>query len=438
MAKILNVFYEDKLVGILSSKNCKTFKFQYAESWLFDKDSFAISLNLPLSSSIYGIKESFAFFDNLLPEEEIRKIIASKLGINSELSFSLLEKLGKDCSGALSIVPENYNGDTKESFEQRYKPFTPEELIEYITSHRATKNDDLDDDLSDDSSITPTRRMSLAGAQEKTSVYIALDKAMYKSINGSPTTHIIKKPSTRFPNIVYNEIFCMGLAYQLGLEVAPFFATDTLPCALIVERFDRKLVEVDGVKIKKFHQEDFCQALGLESKFKYQTSKHKHASLVKCFELLDKVENPQQDKIRLLQWVVFNYLIGNADAHLKNISLLYIDIHKKPRLAPFYDLVSTKPYSISEDLALAIGDKLKPSGITAKHWLKFVEDIGMDKSEFIKVSKSLTQTLLTGIDEFSENFNRQYEIFPEKDSIVSTIKERGQVLLGELEILLQI
>ncbi len=432
MAKTLNVFYEDKLVGIISSQNSKTFKFQYAESWLSDKDSFAISLNLPLTNSIFGVAESFAFFDNLLPEEEIRKIISSKLGINSELSFSLLEKLGKDCSGALSIIPESFIDDTKESFEEKYRPFTPEELIEYITSHRATKNDDLDDDLSEDSSITPTRRMSLAGAQEKTSVYIAPDKAMYKSINGSPTTHIIKKPSTRFPNIVYNEIFCMGLAYQLGLEVAPFFATDTLPCAFVVERFDREFVRLDNVRIKKFHQEDFCQALGLESKFKYQTSKSKHASLAKCFELLDKVENPQEDKRRLLQWVVFNYLIGNADAHLKNISLLYTDIHKKPRLAPFYDLVSTKPYALPEDLALAIGDKLKPSGITAKHWLKLVDDVGIDISEFVEVSKSLAQTLLTGIDEFSENFNRQYEIFPEKDSIVNTIKERGQVLLGEL------
>ncbi len=432
MAKNLNVFYEDILVGVLTSKNNKTFKFQYSDTWCASSNSFAISLNLPLTSSLYSTEESFAFFDNLLLEEEIRKNIANKLGISSDLCFLLLAELGKDCSGALSIIPENTSENIQQAFEERYTPFPPQELIEYITSHKVCDEDNSENDFNSSSAL-PTRRMSLAGAQEKTSVYISPDSTMYKTINGSPTTHIIKKPSSRFPNIVYNEIFCMGLAYQLGLEVAPFFATNSLPHAFCVERFDRECIDTNNVTIKKFHQEDFCQALGLASKFKYQTSKYKQASLMKCFELLDKVENPDQDKIRLLQWVVFNYLIGNADAHLKNLSLLYTDIHKKPRLAPFYDLVSTKPYNLPEDLSLAIGNKLKPSGIRATHWLIFIDDIHYGKNDFVQIAKILTEKLISSIDMYSEDFNRQYLNFPEKEVIVNTIKERGQVFLSELE-----
>ncbi len=111
--------------------------------------------------------------------------------------------------------------------------------------------------------------------------------------------------------------------------------------ALFIERYDRYLIEG---KICRLHQEDFCQALGYAYHVKYETDSGPNFS--DCIKLITEVsKQPAVDKIMLIRWFIFNYMIGNADAHAKNISLLYPPQMKgRPQLAPFYDLVCTTIY----------------------------------------------------------------------------------------------
>jgi serine/threonine-protein kinase HipA len=245
-------------------------------------------------------------------------------------------------------------------------------------------------------------RLSLAGAQEKLAVGFQNDKvALIKGT--TPTTHILKPLTERIADSVHNELFCMRLARKVGIPTptVTIHFVGNAPC-YIVERYDREKAK-DGT-ITRIHQEDFCQALGILPEIKYEGEGG--PSIAKCQEILSAHSvKPAFDQLRFLDILIFNYLIGNADAHGKNFSLLYKET--KPELAPAYDLISTAVYpDLSEKMAMKIGGKYKPEDVFLRHWYHFVPDTRAAKTNLEKRLHELAKTTLEQAHTLKDEFHK--------------------------------
>jgi serine/threonine-protein kinase HipA len=367
MNDTLLVTIDGALVGRLWLDERKQFCFQYDAGWL-GSSRIPLSLSLPLRTEAYLDDISHPFFANLLPEEKIRVVIARNLGISLNNDYGLLERIGGDCAGAVSLYPEL------------------EEPHQEPGSYRRLTLDELDRVIGE----LPIRpllagekgiRLSLAGAQKK--LPVLYDGNNYHlGLGSAPSNHIIKPPIEYLDNTVENEAFCMALAHAVRLGVpGSFVHQHGEHRVFVISRYDRV---ADGAVIKRLHQEDFCQVLRILPEYKYETEGG--ATLAACFNLVRKYSTRSgKDLLSLLDWVIFNYLIGNSDAHAKNISLLLLP--EGPRLAPFYDLISTRIYShygSASGLAMKIGGECNPDAIRKEHWEKFSEEIGFKPHLVIK------------------------------------------------------
>jgi serine/threonine-protein kinase HipA len=213
-------------------------------------------------------------------------------------------------------------------------------------------------------------RLSLAGAQGKLPVVIdGISIAL--PLGNTPSTHIIKPEPERFPGLVAAEALCMTLAQAVGLAVPPVSRRSIggKPC-LVVQRYDRT-VGPDGM-VRRVHQEDFCQAMGFPPERKYQ--QEGGPLLRDCIAMLREWSTaPVLDIRDFLNGVMFNMLVGNADAHGKNYSLLYHEGDR--RLAPFYDLVCTLAWpELSKTPAMKIGQSDSINSIQPAHWQKMTKE----------------------------------------------------------------
>lgn len=359
--RMLDVFWESSLVGHLRQNENASLGFRYAPEWLAREDARALSISLPLEDRFFRHKDCRPFFSGLLPEEIIRETITRSLGISEGNDFSLLEKIGGECAGAVSLMPE---GEPPPPSQGNYREISTADLaalMEELPSRPL---------LAGEEGI----RLSLAGAQGKLAIATFGDQ-LFLPLDGSPSTHIIKPRSTRFAGLVENEHFCMTLAKRLGLEVAEVSMEEAGGISyLSVKRYDRQ-PKVDG-KLRRIHQEDFCQALGIPPEFKYQ--QEGGPSLKRCFSLLREVSSaPAADVLALIDAVAFNYLIGNNDAHGKNFSLIYEGY--STRLAPLYDLVCTRAFpELAPAMAMRIGREAHPAKVSAGDWHEFFKDAGVN------------------------------------------------------------
>jgi serine/threonine-protein kinase HipA len=215
--------------------------------------------------------------------------------------------------------------------------------------------------------------MSLSGAQDKMTVFIDNHGALSLPLGTAPSSHIIK-PSMNYrqdiPCTAINECLIMQLAKHIGLNVADVRYAPELS-AVIVTRYDRWTDP--NHRLRRLHQNDLCQVLGVPSGKKYESEGG--PSLKACFDAVQKHSTrPVIDKKRLLEWVIFNVLVGNRDSHAKNLSLLISE--KNTQLAPFYDLVCTAVYNnLSQKFAFKIGGENRPKWMMTRHWERFADDI---------------------------------------------------------------
>lgn len=356
----LLVRIDEDIVGRLWLDARKRFCFQYEKEWL-ESSRIPLSLSLPLRPDPYLDDESHPFFANLLPEEKIRAVIARNLGVSLNNDFGLLERIGGDCAGAVSLFKENANLQREHG---RYRQLSADELAAII---RELPQRPL---LAGEKGI----RLSLAGAQKKLPVFYD-DEHFFLGYGALPSNYIIKPAIENLDGTVENEAFCMALAHEVGLEVPrSFIHQHEETSVFVVKRYDRI---TKANETKRLHQEDFCQAIGVPPEFKYETEGG--PSLASCFNLVrQRSIRSGKDVLSLLNWVIFNYLIGNSDAHGKNISLLLLP--EGPMLAPFYDLLSTRIYThygLEEGLAMKIGGENDPDAIQKKHWEHFAEEVGI-------------------------------------------------------------
>ena len=294
------------------------------------------------------------FFENLLPEGEIRGAIAKLKRVSERNTFGLLGEIGGDCAGAVSLSPHGEKPGPNEGYEA----LPDKRLAEVLAGMAKRPLLVIDEEL----------RLSLAGAQHKLPLHYD-GKRLSLPRGSAPTSHILKPGAgfgrmPAFEHMPANEHFCMRLAEALGLPVPASLILRKPESLYLVERYDRARAP-DGT-LTRVHQIDFCQALNLPSQKKYE---HEGGpSLALCFEVIKKFSSqPARDRLNLISWAIFNYLVGNADAHAKNLSLLIT--RKGVALAPFYDLVSTAAYrELTEKLALKIGGENRPQWIQKRHW----------------------------------------------------------------------
>lgn len=385
MARYLDVYLHSDRVGRLEQDDHGDLGFQYASAWLDRPNAVALSLSLPLRAEPFSRRECRPFFAGLLPEEHQRSLLAEAFRISERNDFSLLDKIGGECAGAVSLMPP---GQQPELSTQVSKPLTLEELAEKLA---ALPKKPL---LAGDQGL----RLSLAGAQSKMAV-IVRNGAYALPVQGTPSSHILKPQSPRFDHLVENEFFCMRLAALAGLKVAEVQLGEAGGARFLqITRYDRESL-ADG-RLRRLHQEDFCQALGCVPEQKYQ--QEGGPGLRQCFELIRSVSSaPALDVLHLLDAVVFNALIGNGDAHGKNFSL----VHRAGtlRLAPLYDLICTQAYpELDQRFAMKIGKHREPDRIGREDWLAFLSEthlgVAPAKRRMLNLIATVEALLERGLD----------------------------------------
>ena len=359
----LDVFWGEKLVGRYNLLEDGSELFSYDGGYLESPDASPISHSLPLRADPYGKRQLRPFFAGLLPEESQRQRIAAYLGLAESDDFSMLEAIGGECAGALEIIP---HGKTPHGAADTLSPCDGDRFLEIVKSlpYRPM--------LAGETGL----RLSLAGAQSKLPV-VFRDGRFYLPEDGTPSTHILKPElSEWFKGIVANEHCCMTLARAIGIPAAEtrIVAVGDIPC-LLVTRYDRVTDSATGLT-RRIHQEDFCQALGRPPEQKYQADGGPLAREVVRLIRDGWSSMPAKDVLAFVDLVVFNAIIGNADAHGKNYSMLYDGGSR--RLAPGYDLVSTVFWpALASAPAMKIGGSDSINSILSGHWRKFAEETGV-------------------------------------------------------------
>lgn len=412
--EVLYVWAPPDLVGELRRDTSDQLSFQYSEDWLKNPKNFALSFSLKLAKGAVYKKEAEFYFANLLPEGNARETLCRKLGISVANDFELLKRIGRDCAGALVLTDAN-------------------QLIDEPASLKEISLDDLERWLKQGSSglldlqVSGELRLSLAGAQDKL-LLVFKDNKFYQPLGAHPTTHILKPAPQRFKYLPENEFFQARLAANIGLPVATSRLVKIGGVnSLLVTRYDRYQTEAGWARL---HQEDFCQALGVSGKMKYQAEGG--PSFLDCIRIInDRSANVVDDVDSLLRWHIFNVLIGNCDAHAKNISLLR-NLTGQWRLAPFYDLVSTKTYSqISSKLAMSVSGQYDSGGAHSKHWLLLFKECQVSPAVYskilIKMAKSLPEIIAQTKSDFVSEYGES-TIIPKLEKIYHSQIRR--ILIG--------
>jgi serine/threonine-protein kinase HipA len=381
----LKAWMNGELVGTwLVDRNSHAFR--YEQSWLESPRRRSLSLSLPISGSL-EIKGSEVrnYFDNLLPDNDrIRARIGRRFGLRSDEIFDLLEAIGRDCVGAVQLLPEDAS---PEGWNRIHcDPLTEAQIVELLS---AVPSDTDPESIHDDDLF----RISIAGAQEKTALTRWKGK-WCRPHGATPTTHIIKLPlgliggSKRVDasDSVQNEWLCAQIIAALGLAVATTsMATFGGQTVLIVERFDRERMD-NGTWIARLPQEDFCQALGVGPDHKYE--QHGGPGMQKCLQLLEGSADRDDTTFFLLTQLAFT-LMAATDGHAKNYSI-HLDRGDAYRMTPLYDVLSMWPYfgdgadqfrHRKAGLAMAVRSKNAHyllHTIQARHWQQLAARYGGD------------------------------------------------------------
>lgn len=413
--RVLEVACFGRLAGTLSD-GPRGLVFEYAPEWV-DEGSPPLSQSLPLSGD-FGPEQATAFFGGLLPEGVPRKVLARQLGFSPENEFAVLEALGGDTAGAVSLL-----------LPGSPIPAANDDRVEWLDD---TALAELIDEL-------PTRpmhadsdgewRLSLAGAQDKLPVIVGHDGRVGLTQGRTPSTHILKTPIERLPSPVANEAFCLDLGRRLGIDTAN--ATPRRVEGreyLLVERYDRTHVS-EGVQ--RLHQEDFCQALGIPSQRKYQNEGG--PSLPDCFGLIrSAIAVPARDAPRLLDYVGLSLLVGNHDAHGKNYSLLYAPDSALASLAPAYDILSTVAYQeiqpMTRKMAMSIGGEYRPQYVQARHLDRLLDEAGLGVAPSRRRLRTLADQGLHHAGEARRELAGQGFDAPVLQTIEETIATRAEWL----------
>lgn len=368
MTRQLTVWLFGAHIGTLSQVDGRL-NFSYESDWLNTSRSIPLSQSLPLQAGVFDDRATRPFFAGLLPEGDQRKLIAQALHVSRQNDFALLDGIGGECAGAVTLLEPGEMPQSREN-QDPVRWLGEEELVRLLDEMPKRPM------LAGEEGL----RLSLAGAQDKLPVVADGNRIGLPLLN-SPSSHILKPAIAGVEGSVFNEGFCLVLANALKLDaVKAEIRRIRDRYYLLVERYDRQ-VTADG-RLLRLHQEDFCQALAVAPEYKYQNEGG--PDLAQAFALLRRATRPSAPQIlKLLDYAIFNAMVGNHDAHGKNFSLLYTP--PGVVLAPCYDVLSTAVYpNLTDKMAMKIASKYRFSEVQARHWERFAAEAGLSPAQVKK------------------------------------------------------
>jgi serine/threonine-protein kinase HipA len=400
--RALTAFLNDVRIGTLREGN-DLWSFEYDAKWATAPDGFDLSPRLQRTTLAHHDGGSDRpvqwYFDNLLPEENLREAVSKEANIRGDDAFALLEYLGAESAGSLVLLPP----DQEVPAHGGLQPLSDDDLCKRIRNlPRATL-----------SSGAP-KRMSAAGAQNKLLV-VYRDNKLYEPVGSEPSTHILKPnhQDDDYPASVINEYVVMSLALKLGLRVPPVFRRYTPEPVYIVERFDRHVD--DAGHVQRRHIIDACQLLNMPRGYKYR-----NATLQALAEIVTYCSNRVATRLRLYVWLVFNVLIANNDNHLKNLSFTVSS--EGINLSPAYDLLSTAVYHTrafaneranwpAVEMAISLPEAPTFGAVTRQSVLRAGEALGLPRRICERELDRITRALPSAFAELAaaiEARNTQY------------------------------
>lgn len=390
---MLKAWVGQSLLGTLFYNDAAArFAFDYAPTWTESSMAYPISPALPfvrpenLSDEVHSVTVR-RFFENLLPEGKALEDAAGINRVSKANLYGLLSSLGKESTGALSLLPEEL---TPEQVPSSKREVTHTELSQRIQDRAAQPFTIWDGRV----------RLSIAGLQDKLALFVGEEEKLFLVEGQLASTHILK-PEPLNPNLkhlVANEHFCLNLAARLGVHTPETDILRVPEAVLVVKRFDRHPY-TEGVQ--RLHCVDTCQALDLGVSHKYERNFgsgrdvahiRDGVSFERLFSVASITQAEAATRMELLRWSLIQYLIGNSDAHGKNISFLV-----EPgglRLAPFYDMVSVCIYpDMQHEAAMAIGDEFNFERVRAYDWADFCHRCGIPPRLLAREIKRMTKVL---------------------------------------------
>jgi len=396
----LVVYQYGEKIGLLCGSSDRGVVFSYDTEYLGSPHAKALSHSLDLRPEEFSSKECLPFFSGLLPDGEIKRKISEFLHVSESSTLKLLEALGGECAGSItfsneeeysvaSLVPEEL------PFERKYRKLVDSELSAMVGRM------DYRPLLTGDSDL----RLSLAGAQQKLAL-ARFEGDWYLPLGGSPSTHILKPSRDHYPDLAVNEYICMQVASLCGLPVpsTDLFLLEGTP-VYVIERYDRTLHAGKILSVERIHQEDACQALGIMPDRKYESDGGPGFSQIVSL-IHDIAASPILEMRTILSLTIFNFLMGNCDAHGKNLSFLYSGQGKDEKgsetLAPLYDLVSTTVYEdLSSKLSMKIGGEYRIERIRRNHFLSLGEDVQVGRSYMEKLLDTMVISVSNALDKIA-------------------------------------
>lgn len=388
----LNVLLYGELIATITNVGNDRTLFAFTDSYINDESRPVLGLGFKdsLGSLLTNFKPTQTrltpFFSNLLPEDMLRNYLAQRAGVNPAREFFLLWVLGQDLAGAVTVEPAD--GEALPPKVQQ--------------------------DLAGKTKFEAPMRFSLAGVQLKFSAVRQANGGLTIPVTGKGGSWIVKLPSSRFAAVPENEYSMMTLARMLGMDVPeiallPINQIANIPegigkygdSVFAIKRFDRS----DGQAI---HIEDFAQVFGV-----YPEDKYKKASMRNIAQVIG-IEGQQQDIAEFTRRLVFNTLIGNADMHLKNWSVIYKD-KRTASIAPAYDFVSTIPYIPDDSASLQVSRSKKFSDFT-------LDELSHLAAKAMLPEKLVLDTAKQTVAGFHEVWAREKAHLPLSKAMISAIE----------------
>lgn len=387
MPQALNVWMNGILVGQWSQGSRGSHTFQYDPGWINSEYTRPLSNSIPIIPSHPIVKGEAVehYFDNLLPDSaEIRNRIQSKFRTGSNATIELLQAIGRDCVGAVQILPTSETPIDVQRISS--SPLNNRQVADLLIANSAGRvlGQELDDDYF---------RISIAGAQEKTAL-LKINGEWHLPHGATPTTHILKLPlgliggERRFDmtTSIENEWLCAKILEKLDFNVAQTeIATFEGIKALVVKRFDRKWVD-NNTWIARIPQEDFCQVFGLPNTKKYEADGG--AGIAKIMQYLAASQFADEDRLHFIKTQFVFWLLAASDGHAKNFSVA-INEGSNFQLTPLYDVLSAWPIIGNQTnqipyqkakLAMAIRTRnahFNFDEIARRHWQEFTRKLGV-------------------------------------------------------------
>ena len=418
MPHALNVWMNGILVGKWSQGGRGSNTFQYDPAWINSEYARPLSNSIPIIPSHPIVKGEVVanYFDNLLPDSaEIRNRIQSKFRTGSTAAIELLQAIGRDCVGAVQILPTS---ETPIDVQQiSSSPLNNRQVADLLIANSTGRvlGQELDDDYF---------RISIAGAQEKTAL-LKINGAWHLPHGATPTTHILKLPlgliggERRFDmtTSIENEWLCAKILEKLDFNVAQTeIATFEGIKALVVKRFDRKWVD-NNTWIARIPQEDFCQVFGLPNTKKYEADGG--PSIVKIMQYLTASQCAEEDRLHFIKTQFMFWLLAASDGHAKNFSVA-INEGGQFQLTPLYDVLSAWPIIGNQpnqipyqkaNLAMAIRSKNTHyhfDDIARRHWQEFTRKLGVPNA--FEEMQHIADKIIEKIDSIYEELPDRFPV----------------------------